>query len=125
MPNGLKNRTTITVIGIVVIVIAIIAVVGVLSLTGYGFWTVIGAGQVGVQDTFGNVDPNVLGSGLHLKAPWTNIVKYDVRTRSIDMTGVSDAKFTRIMERVRDNEHKRTMPPIVDIGAVLYEPGKK
>ncbi|MDI6898078.1 NAD+ synthase [Methanocella conradii] len=34
-------------------------------------------------------------------------------------TGVDDATFTRIMERVRDNEHKRNMPPIVDIEAVL------
>jgi NAD+ synthase len=41
---------------------------------------------------------------------------YDEVERS---TGVDDATFTRIMERVRDNEHKRNMPPIVDIDAVL------
>ncbi len=34
-------------------------------------------------------------------------------------TGIGEAAFTRVMERVRDNEHKRNMPPIVDIGAVL------
>lgn len=34
-------------------------------------------------------------------------------------TGVGDATFARIVERVRDNEHKRNMPPIVDIRAVL------
>ncbi len=34
-------------------------------------------------------------------------------------TGIDDARFTRIMERIRDNEHKRNVPPIVDIGAVL------
>jgi len=34
-------------------------------------------------------------------------------------TGIDEAAFTHIMERVRDNEHKRNMPPFVDIGAVL------
>jgi regulator of protease activity HflC (stomatin/prohibitin superfamily) len=76
----------------VFLLIALIVILGILSLMGYGFWTVVGAGQVGVQDTFGKVDPNVLGSGLHLKAPWTNIIKFDVRTQAIDMTGVNDAK---------------------------------
>lgn len=35
-------------------------------------------------------------------------------------TGVDDAMFTRIMERVKNNEHKRNMPPIVDIEAILH-----
>jgi len=34
-------------------------------------------------------------------------------------TGIDEATFARIMERVRDNEHKRNMPPITDIGAIL------
>lgn len=92
MPYHLRNKTTVTVIGIAAIVIALAAVAGTLQLMGYGFWTVVGAGQVGVQDTFGNVDSSVLASGLHVKAPWTSIIKYDIRTRSIDMTGVNDAK---------------------------------
>lgn len=91
MPNNLKNSKIMVMIGIVVIAIAVIAVVGLLSLTSYGLWTVVGAGYVGVQDTFGSVDPNILSSGLHLKAPWTTVIKYDARTRSIDMTGVNDA----------------------------------
>lgn len=34
-------------------------------------------------------------------------------------TRVGEAVFTRIMERVRDNEHKRNMPSITDIGDIL------
>ncbi len=34
-------------------------------------------------------------------------------------TGIDDATFTGIMERVKANEHKRTMPAIVDLEAVL------
>ncbi len=34
-------------------------------------------------------------------------------------TGIDEAKFTHIMERVRENEHKRNVPPIVDIDVVL------
>ncbi len=34
-------------------------------------------------------------------------------------TGVDEATFTSIMERVRDNEHKRNMPPVTDIGAII------
>jgi NAD+ synthase len=34
-------------------------------------------------------------------------------------TGADEATFTRIMERVRDSEHKRNMPSIVDIGAII------
>jgi NAD+ synthase len=41
-----------------------------------------------------------------------------------DETGVGEATFTHIMERVRDNEHKRNMPPIVDISVVLERPGQ-
>ncbi len=36
-----------------------------------------------------------------------------------DETGIEEEAFTRIMERVRDNEHKRNMPPIVDIDVAL------
>ncbi len=34
-------------------------------------------------------------------------------------TGVGEEMFKHVMERVRDNEHKRNMPPFVDIGMVL------
>jgi NAD+ synthase len=34
-------------------------------------------------------------------------------------TGIDDAAFTGIMERVKNNEHKSNMPSIVDIGALI------
>lgn len=34
-------------------------------------------------------------------------------------TGVDEAAFTKVMERVKNNEHKRNMPPIASIDPVL------
>lgn len=90
MPRGNTVMAIASFLGAVLIVIIFVFLV--LALMGFGFWTVVGAGQVGVQDTFGYVDPNVLGSGLHLKAPWTAIIKMDVRTQAIDMVDYDDAK---------------------------------
>ena len=34
-------------------------------------------------------------------------------------TKVTEKAFTKIMERIKNNEHKRNMPPITDIGAII------
>lgn len=81
---------------VLTILILIVGLILVLTLTGNGFWAVVAAGNVGVQDTFGSVDPTVLSSGLHLKAPWTKIVPFSVKTQALDMTGTSDAKALTI-----------------------------
>jgi prohibitin 1 len=51
---------------------------------------VVPAGSVGVSDTFGNVDPNYLPSGLHIKAPWTNIESMSVQTQKYMDYGTTD-----------------------------------
>jgi regulator of protease activity HflC (stomatin/prohibitin superfamily) len=48
------------------------------------------AGNVGIQDSFGNVDDNVLQPGLHLKAPWVSVISMNVQTQRYMDYGTSD-----------------------------------
>lgn len=50
----------------------------------------IEAGQIGVKKLFGNVQKDVLGSGLHVVNPLYEIEKMDVRTQNYTMSGVQD-----------------------------------
>jgi regulator of protease activity HflC (stomatin/prohibitin superfamily) len=50
----------------------------------------IDAGQVGVKKLFGNVQRDVLSSGLHLINPLYQIERLDVRTQNYTMSGVTD-----------------------------------
>lgn len=50
----------------------------------------IDAGEVGVQKLFGNVQPNVLNSGLHFINPFYEVVRLDTRTQNYTMSGVND-----------------------------------
>jgi regulator of protease activity HflC (stomatin/prohibitin superfamily) len=50
----------------------------------------IDAGQVGVTKLFGNVQSNVLPSGLHMINPLLEVDRLDVRTQNYTMSGVHD-----------------------------------
>jgi regulator of protease activity HflC (stomatin/prohibitin superfamily) len=50
----------------------------------------IDAGQVGVKKLFGNIQPSVLHSGLHVVNPLYEIDQLDVRTQNYTMSGVND-----------------------------------
>lgn len=50
----------------------------------------IDAGQVGVTKLFGNVQSNVLPSGLHMINPLMEVDRLDVRTQNYTMSGVHD-----------------------------------
>ena len=50
----------------------------------------IDAGQVGVQQLFGKVQDEVLGSGLHIVDPLLNITAVDTKTQNYTMSGVKD-----------------------------------
>lgn len=50
----------------------------------------IEAGQIGVKKLFGNVQKDVLGSGLHVVNPLYEIERMDVRTQNYTMSGVLD-----------------------------------
>ena len=50
----------------------------------------IDAGFIGVKVLFGNIQTEVLGSGLHFINPLLNIEKLDVKTQNYTMSGVHD-----------------------------------
>jgi len=50
----------------------------------------IDPGEVGVKILFGNIQQDVLGSGLHFVNPLLEIKKMDVKTQNYTMTGVND-----------------------------------
>ncbi|MEJ7914551.1 MAG: prohibitin family protein [Chitinophagaceae bacterium] len=50
----------------------------------------IDAGQVGVKKLFGNIQPTVLNSGLHIVNPLMEIEQLDIRTLNYTMSGVQD-----------------------------------
>ena len=50
----------------------------------------VDAGQVGVKKLFGNVQSDVLNSGLHIVNPFYEIVRLDTRTLNYTMSGVTD-----------------------------------
>jgi regulator of protease activity HflC (stomatin/prohibitin superfamily) len=50
----------------------------------------IDAGHVGVKKLFGNVQPTVLTSGLHMVNPLYEIDRLDIRTQNYTMSGVTD-----------------------------------
>jgi len=52
--------------------------------------TQINAGEIGVQTLFGQVQNNVLKSGLHFINPLIQINRLDVRTQNYTMSGVRD-----------------------------------
>ncbi len=50
----------------------------------------IEAGQVGVKKLFGNVQNEVIGSGLHFVNPLLEIERMDIKTQNYTMSGVQD-----------------------------------
>ena len=48
----------------------------------------IDAGKVGVQSLYGNVQPDILESGLHIINPLLDITDYDIQTQNYTMSAV-------------------------------------
>jgi regulator of protease activity HflC (stomatin/prohibitin superfamily) len=68
------------------------ALAGILILIGIATSCIvqIDAGHVGVQKLFGNVQNNVLYSGLHFINPLVDVIELDTRTQNYTMSGVHD-----------------------------------
>lgn len=71
---------------IVRIVASLIIVIGILTSCIVS----IDAGQIGIKILFGQVQNNVLGSGLHFINPLMEVSRLDVRTQNYTMSGVKD-----------------------------------
>ncbi len=50
----------------------------------------IDAGEIGIKKLFGNIQSDVLGSGLHLVNPLLEIIPVDIKTQNYTMSGVND-----------------------------------
>jgi regulator of protease activity HflC (stomatin/prohibitin superfamily) len=81
--NEMARGESLFLLGVGAIVILIIMVF-------LGCYTTIPAGNVGIADTFGVVDNNVLQPGLHLKFPWTGITMMSGQTQKYMDYGSGD-----------------------------------
>jgi regulator of protease activity HflC (stomatin/prohibitin superfamily) len=50
----------------------------------------INAGQIGVKSLFGNVQNDVLKSGLHIVNPFMHVQSLDIKTQNYTMSGIHD-----------------------------------
>ena len=50
----------------------------------------VDAGEIGIKVLFGNVQNDILGSGLHFVNPLLDIKKLDVKTQNYTMSGIHD-----------------------------------
>lgn len=90
-PEGKKLRNL-----ILIIAGALVALILVTSC-----FTVIDAGHSGVVMTFGAVSDQVLGEGLHFKAPFVqNVIQIDNRTQKIETDGTASSKDLQIVSYV-------------------------
>jgi prohibitin 2 len=58
-------------------------------IIGFASFTVVGAGERGVQVTFGDVNPVPLDSGIHFVSPFSSVREVNVQLQSATMTGAS------------------------------------
>jgi regulator of protease activity HflC (stomatin/prohibitin superfamily) len=62
----------------------IVIVIGLMS----SMFKQIDAGKVGVQSLYGNVQPDILESGLHLINPLLDITEFDIQTQNYTMSAI-------------------------------------
>ncbi len=79
-----QSRTGSAALGIVVVIVAIVGLLAIFSIR------IVGAGQVGVIHTFGEVDLNPRPSGLLFKLPWASMETMNVRTQQFTMSSASE-----------------------------------
>ncbi len=79
-----QSRTGSAALGIVVVIVAIAGLLAIFSIR------IVGAGEVGVIHTFGEVDTNPRPSGLLFKMPWASMETMNVRTQQFTMSSASE-----------------------------------
>ena len=50
----------------------------------------IDAGKVGVKSLYGNVEPDILESGLHIINPLLDVIDFDIQTQNYTMSAIHD-----------------------------------
>ena len=76
--------------GEAIVLFGIGAIVILIIMVFMGCFTTIPAGNVGIADTFGVVDSNVLQPGLHFKFPWTGVTMMSGQTQKYIDYGSGD-----------------------------------
>ena len=71
-------------------ILRLVAGIGILITILFASIVQIGPGEVGVQILFGNVQENILRSGLNLVNPLIEVQKIDVKTQAYTMSGAND-----------------------------------
>lgn len=85
--NPQKGKHVIKIIGGVILLLFILPFLS-------SFWTVIDAGETGVESLFGKVKDQELHSGFHLKNPFVRVTKMNIRTQEYTMS-ISHAEGVR------------------------------
>lgn len=67
-----------------IVPIIIVVIVGLYLITGA--FAIVDAGNVGIQSTFGQVSPEVLEAGIHLKLPWVNVISMNYQVQPYHAT---------------------------------------
>lgn len=70
--------------------IKIALIVGIVVVLTFASLVQIGPGNIGVTILFGNVQDNVLKSGLNIINPLVEVEKLDVKTQAYTMSGIKD-----------------------------------
>lgn len=66
-------------LGIVIILFFLFGLVG-------AFWSSVPAGNIGIQDTFGNVSDQTLSPGFYFKSPFTAIIPVTIQTKKYSVS---------------------------------------
>lgn len=71
-------------------IIGIIVLIVLAAIVAWATFTVVPKGEVGLVDTFGNVDDNSLAPGSYLFAPWRHIEKINVQTQQYEYKDIDN-----------------------------------
>lgn len=90
-------------IGIVVGITITILLMLVATVSGYFFVTMIDAGETGVKfNILGDgIQEEEYGEGLHFKAPWVKVYKFNVKTQEYTMSKVVEEGILKRDDRIR------------------------
>jgi len=73
----------------------VVLIIGIFIAIIFASLVQIGPGTVGVTILFGNVQDNVLKSGLNLVNPLVEVEKLDIKTQAYTMSGIKDEGATK------------------------------
>ena len=91
------------IVGIVIMADVFSIAIIIMGMFGYSIVTIVGAGETGVKFNLlaGGVQEDELGEGIHLKAPWVKVDKFNARTQDYTMSKVVAEGAVRRDDRVR------------------------